>query len=41
MRKVLPWRFEERLGPFSMVTVEQCSETWLFKHLANQVARSR
>ena len=30
-------RFQQCLGPFSMLTVEQCSETTLFRHLSNHV----
>ena len=37
MIKELPWRFQQCLGPFSMLAVKPCSDTGLFKHLSNHV----
>ena len=37
MIKVIGWRFEQCLGPFTMFLVEGSSETGLLRHLANHV----
>ena len=39
MTKVLSCRFHTYLRPFNMLTVEECSETALFRHLSNHVFR--
>ena len=33
--KILPWRFKESFGPFSMLTVHKCSDIGIFRHLRN------
>ena len=35
MAKLLPCRFEQRFGPFNMLTVHICSGTGIFRHLSN------
>ena len=40
MVKVLPFRFEQCFGPFTMSLVEGSSERGLFRHLSNHIFRS-
>ena len=40
MIKVLSYRYHKSLGPFNMLTVRECSETGLFRHLSYRVFRS-
>ena len=37
MIKIMPCRFQQWRGLFSMLAVEQCSETGLFTHLSDHV----
>ena len=40
MAKVLPFKFQECVVPFTMSLVEGLSETGLFRHLSNDVFQS-
>ena len=35
--KLLSCIFQQCLGPFNMLTVQRCTQTWLFRHLHNHV----
>ena len=41
MTKRLPCRFMQCFGPFNMLTLDKCSEMWLFGHLSNSAFCNR